>query len=136
MGKYAFIKLIKIVDGEGDEVWTADLQILPGIPEGVHWERFGSNKFGWDLIYVYHPAYVTATDYYLIDANRLSLKISQIPLAKRQQLHNWLINKGYDTSWIIGNNTVLDVLKDILHHLNERYGVKEDLINFAKHLRN
>lgn len=133
MGKYALVKVHEVIDDEGRSSWRPDIVMAPDTPHGMHWQRFGSNKFGWDLVYCKYPAKATipSGDYYIIDADRLSLTIGEIPAQKRQQFKNWLENHNYDTQWVENSTTVKEVLKDILHHLNERFSNASDLIKFV-----
>ena len=128
---FAFVKIWQ--DPETGR-WTPKFTVNTDAPQGMHWARFGINVKGWDVVWTNIPlSYFTAdpADYHLVDTDRLSLTISEIPIAKRQEMNTWLTNHGYDTSWITASTTVKEVLKDILHWLNNRQDTPDRLISWC-----
>ena len=133
MGKYAFVKL-KQDPGEPVEL---DIKKLPSIPNGLHWERFGSNLRGWDLAYFPYPDYIKADSIKWVEVNTdsLSKTLGKFSTGDKSKMLTWLTDNGYSNTMAITNTkTVQEVFGDVLYYLDGYRGNKKDLIKFVKRI--
>lgn len=113
-----------IGSGTMDDPYRADVNvpcssIIPSNPDGTP-------KFNWCLVRLKDYEGAAGINLFKFPSGALTMKVSDIPAAKRQAIKGKMESFGIDTSWIKGSNTLKEILRKIGRHLDINFKVLGD----------